>query len=917
MSNSEGLSNGTIRHTVAAILLAAAGSLCASALAQEAETAPAAEPEPMAEVTVVADPLRAVTNEPVAVAIGFPKPILETPRSVSFVSEQQISTLNISNADDIQRVVPGTFTNRRWGLLGGVDVRGVSADLYFRGMRRLQMQGHGRTSFAGMDAIEVVKGPPSVVYGMGRIGGYLNLVPKAGRAGSGKYTTENTGWTQAIIGSYDKAELSFGLGGPVSIGEKEGGYYAYGLMEDSNTFVEPVGVKQKLLQAATSVDDMVGPFRLETGGQYQNSTTSGAYMTRATQELIDDGLYIRGVPLVNLDANGDGQVGWAESATRSPVRGNLTTTNQPLSQRFAWPTIGGAPVAWDGEKFPTVNGIPAAMLSFLNSTEGRAVANCHAADVMRAMTAGGPVPTSGLLPVGFVLNPCTVSKEQVNRRRGAYEKRQDAQMYIAFADLVYDSDPDFTVKNQMYYDRLESSKNSQLPYGERQSIWAAEDKLTVTRRINGTWMPSWLAINSLASANYRITNGYIASGGGDYDYRNDIMSGDGLFGGGALIPNASFWNNLEDESYETGAPKTQVRKSRYTEVGVGAMFDIDFFEKLNLMTGARYDWSDAMVRDGYRFQQFCTAPVTCTSASPIAGQYLPEARAVGHDKGLSYNASLSYQLPWGIRPYVTYSKSSSVLDQANNTLDRPSITAPGGYIGEAVLKEVGIKFGLLDGKMLITTAAYDQQRTDLSNPDDPTAGADATSTQARGIEAEVKWVPTKDIFLSVFGLVQDIKYIFATSANIEMTGRQLGYQDVFDPVTGALLYPAEAFLYGGRVTVALPTSLRSEYMDFNGKPSVQVGLNGNYQITPRFSVNIGAQYYSKVDVTRIGTLTLPSGKQFNAGVAWNQNNWLIQLSGSNLTDEVLYKARNGDTVSGLLSALPDRTWQLTVKHDFK
>lgn len=917
MSKLDGPSSVKIRQAVSAILLMASVGVAVPSLAQDVEAEPAeaeveSAPEEMAEITVIADPLRAVTNEPVAVAIGFPKPILETPRSVSFVSEQQLSTLNISTADDIARVVPGTFTNRRWGLLGGVDVRGVSADLYFRGMRRLQMQAHGRTSFAGMDAIEVVKGPPSPIFGMGRIGGYLNMVPKAGRAADGKYTTETTGWAQVIAGSYDKAEVSFGLGGPVELGGKQGGYYAYGLIEDSDTFVEPVFVKQKLLQAASTLDEAVGPFRLEIGGQYQNSTTAGAFMNRVTQELIDNGTYIRGVPLVNLDLNGDGQVGYLETHLASPAYGNLGANNQPLNQRFNWPTVNGQPVPWNGEAFPTINGIPVAMLEYLNSEEGRAVANCRAADVIRAMDPGGPLPASGRLPVGFVLNPCTVQKVQVDRRRAVYEKEQDAQMYIAFLDLVYDTDPDFTVKNQLFYDRLESYKNSQLPYGERQSVYAAENKLTMTRKLNFSWMPQWLEVNSLASANVRYTSSYQASGGGDYDFRNDIMAGDGT-----LIPNASFWNNLDNDSYETGAPKTTIRKSHYLEAGIGTMFDITLFDKLNIMPGARMDWADGYSRDAFRFSQFCSAPRTCTSASPIAGEWLPEQSARGSDRGLSYSISASYQLPLGIRPYATYARSSSVLDSANNGLDRQTILAPGGFIGEATLKEVGIKVSLLGGRMLLSTAAYEQSRTDLSAPDDPTAGAESTSTRARGIEAELKWVPNKDMFLSVFGLVQDIKYIFATAANMELTGRQLGFQDVYDPDTGELLYPAEAFLYGGRYSVAIPPELRGQYMDYNGKPSVQLGLNGNYQFTQHFSANIGVQYYSAVTIGRIGMLRVPSNTQINAGIAWSTPSWHIQLSGANLTDEEYYKGRNGDSQAQLVTAMPGRTWQLTIKRDFR
>ena len=42
--------------------------------------------------------------------------------------------------------------------------------------------------------------------------------------------------------------------------------------------------------------------------------------------------------MVNLDTNGDGMVGFVESTAASPVRGNLSSTNQPLNQRFPWPT---------------------------------------------------------------------------------------------------------------------------------------------------------------------------------------------------------------------------------------------------------------------------------------------------------------------------------------------------------------------------------------------------------------------------------------------------------------------------------------------------------------------------------------------------------------------------------------------------
>jgi outer membrane receptor protein involved in Fe transport len=901
--------------------MAVSPALLAQAAEAEADKKEEAAKESTDDVTSLSDlevnedPLRALSNEPSASSFGFSKPLLETPRTVSFVSEEQIALLGIASTDDLTRVVPGVYTNRRWGYQGGVDIRGTSADIYFRGMKRLQLQGHARTSLSGMDGIEVIKGPPSPIFGMGRIGGYMNLTPKAGRAKTGAYLTSAQGFIEAVTGSWDHAEASFGIGGPLNLKDRAGGYYIYGMMEDSGSWVEPVNVKQKIFQAATSVDNFVGPFRLEVGGQYQNSSTAGAYMNRTTQALIDSGTYIRGTPLVNLDSNGDGQVGFRETHLNSPVAGNVIAGNQPLSQRFNWPKIAGSTTLQSFDNgFDPVPGIPLTMKNYLQvHTE----IDCDLANYMRTLPAGGPLPISGQLPVGFVLNPCNVGTTKVNPRRGPYEKEQDAKVSLMFMDLVYDPTPDFTVKNQLFFDRLQSFKNSQLPYGETQSIWAIEDKVTATKRIPSEFLPDWMSINSLASINHRITSAWAKSGGGDFDFRNDIMAGEG-----DLIVNASFWNNREDPSYDTGAPSTANLKSKYTETGVGLMFDIDMWRKTNLIVGARYDWAYAEAVDRGRFSETCTSASPCTSAyadldpTTTVGMWLPAAKAESSDKGPSWSVSLSQQLPFGIRPYVTVANTSIVLDGANNSLDRSTVSAPGGFIGEATIKEVGIKASLFGGKVLITTAGFEQERTDVSNPLDPTASADVTSTNTRGVEAEIKWVPTRDLFVSAYAVHQTVEYIFATTANIEMTGRQLGFMDIIDPVSGAV-YPAEAFVYGGRLQVVLPAELRSQYLTKNGNPETQFGLNASYQLTKRVGINMGANLFSEIPVTRITTLKIPEAFVMNVGAVWSGDSWKLQFNGNNILDERYYRPRNGDTVSGLVSSMPGRGWTVTIKHDFR
>ena len=903
-----------LRHAVY-VALATAATVCTPWMTGAAQEAASDEDvTKLSDMQVTEDPLRALSNDPSASSFGFNKPLLETPRTVSFVSEEQIRLFGISTVEDLSRVVSGTFTTTRYGLQGGVQVRGVASDYYFRGMKRISMQGHARTVLSAMDNIEVVKGPPSPIFGMGKIGGFVNLDPKSSRAKTGKYLTGTKGFVQGVAGSYDRTEMSFGAGGPFSIMNKSGGYYVYGLLERSNTYIEQVGVTQRFVQATASVDNFVGPFRLDLGGQSQQSITSGAYLNRVTQDLIDSGTYITGMPLVNLDANGDGAIGFRERNLNSPVVGNISTSNQSLTQRLTWPTdSGGTPLPLG--QWPTITGVPQSMLTYLNSGSNASV--CPERAILAAQPAaavGGQYARQ--LPVGLVLDPCSVGYTAVNyRRNGSFEREQNAKQALLYLDLTYDTDPNFTIKNQIFYDMLDSFKDSYLPYGEKQEVYAFEDKITVTKRIPESVLPDWMSINSLGSINYRRTHSRIASSGGDFDLRQDIMYRDGH-----LVPNTSFWTQLNNPDLATGALASRRNSSAFDEKGVGVMLDIDLARKTNLVLGARYDTSHASAVERPDFIE-----TTGNNASPGVQCAEPNLATVcqsswkdvsGSDSGASWSASISHQLPWlGMRPYATFAKSSLTLDSSNNYLSASVITSPGGHIGVAELKEVGLKSSMFRNKLQFTAAAYEQSRTDVSQASDPTANAEVSSTIFRGIEADIKWSPTRDLYMSVFGIWQHGEYTVAASSTIDVTAKQAGFQDVVDG-TGRVIYPAEAFFYGGRVQVVLPAAIAAQYMDRTGIPSTQLGFTGTYQIGKGFGVLLNGQYFNSVWADRLQTIRLPEANVWNAGVTWDKDNWHLKVNGYNIFDERYFRARISDTGLGVLSAMPTARWEATIKVDF-
>lgn len=924
--------------------------------AEEATEASKGDVTKLTDMSVTEDPLRALSNEPTATSFGFSKPLLETPRTVSFVSEEQLTLFGVSSVQDLVRVVPGAYTTTRYGLQGGINVRAVTADQYFRGMKRLSLQGHVRTVLSAMDSIEVVKGPPSPLYGMGKIGGYTNLIPKSSRAKTGTYMTQDAGFIQGTVGSYDKAEVQFGVGGPFTLGNKQGGYYVFGLAENSNSYVEQVGAKQKFFQATTSIENIFWQFRLEMGGQIQQSITSGAYMNRATQDLIDNGNYVVGSPLANLDLDSDGGVSYLETYAGSPINGTASAANQPLAQRINYTLDANGYVI----PFTPVTGVPASLQNYLLQ---HPEIQCSLATAIRGSTALATIPNSTRpLPVGFALNPCTTGVTQVNyRRNGSFEREQNGKQNLIYIDLIYDKDPNFTIKNQLFYDRLDTFKDSNLPYGEKQDIHAFEEKITATYKFPAEHMPSWLAVNSLGSINYRDTRGNIRSSGGDFDYRQDIMR---IPGDGWLYSNTKFWNQLNDNSYATGAAVTQNRTSAFTEMGVGLLFDIDLFnKKTNVVLGGRFDKSDARAQDFQEFNPTTGVSPTMTPAlvggfatpgtildaqllamrncavlaaaaknqqlassasnSVLAATQYPIAgcpgayqsaflKAEGSDSGPSLSVSLSQQLPWGIRPYATYAKESLTLDGSNNILNPTVVVQPEGFIGEAVLKELGIKSAFFKSKLQITLAAYEQTRTDVRAPDDPGAGADVSSTKYRGIEAEIKFAPTRELYLATYYLHQHGEYTVDAPFNAEIDGRTLGFQNIVAP--DGSIYPAEAFLYGGRFSATVPAS--DKYRDRTGDPETQAGINATYRMKWGLGFLASGNYFSAVWADRLKTIELPSAVTVDAGITWDKDKWHMRFTGYNVFDRRYWQARSADTNPIIVTAKPGATWEFQLKHDF-
>lgn len=298
------MKKNTFTLSKVALALAMSTAFNYQAISQESEE------EAVERIEVVGD-INSLPGQDVESVFGFGKSILDTPRSASTISLEQLTRFSVSDIDELVAFAPGTFTQSFFGVAGSLDVRGTPGETYFRGVKRLDNPGNYPTPIGASSRIDIVRGPASPIYGPAKIGGYLNFIPKSARASSGQYLDKNTGGISYTMGTWDKSVLSAEVGGPATIADKEMGFYLYGEVENSGSYYENSGTDQSILQASFNID-ISENLRLEFGGMhhdYDGNQVAG--WNRLSQELIDNGTYVTGTAQP-LDVDGDGSISHQE-----------------------------------------------------------------------------------------------------------------------------------------------------------------------------------------------------------------------------------------------------------------------------------------------------------------------------------------------------------------------------------------------------------------------------------------------------------------------------------------------------------------------------------------------------------------------------------------------------------------------------
>ncbi|NLV92411.1 MAG: TonB-dependent receptor [Firmicutes bacterium] len=155
----------------------------------------------------------------VVTASRIPQEIIASPVNISVVSREEIEAIGATTVADVLRHVEGAAVSAHGGLGGAttMSIRGSTSTqvLILRDGRRLNALQNGafdlgRVSLNGVQQIEVIKGPASVLYGSDALGGVVNIITERGSDG---------GQVSLSAGSYGTRSVQFGGGTALPFGE--------------------------------------------------------------------------------------------------------------------------------------------------------------------------------------------------------------------------------------------------------------------------------------------------------------------------------------------------------------------------------------------------------------------------------------------------------------------------------------------------------------------------------------------------------------------------------------------------------------------------------------------------------------------------------------------------------------------------
>jgi iron complex outermembrane recepter protein len=284
--------------------------------------------------------------------------------------------------------------------------------------------------------------------------------------------------------------------------------------------------------------------------------------------------------------------------------------------------------------------------------------------------------------------------------------------------------------------------------------------------------------------------------------------------------------------------------------GLYATDQIDLTDKWKLRLGVRQDWYNTELDPLITVPSATNAAVpgrfTATGVPIIAGVPLFQS-----EKPVSWSVGTLYKLFPGISPYIGVSKS--YLSNFNSENTQNGIGAP----ESALQYEAGIKFSVLNDKLVINTSVFNISRDNV-----------ATLFVVNGQETVVfDSQLTNGAEISVDAALTDQWHLLANATAMSAV------------ITGA----PQAIATVGNHPQGVPAYMSNVWSTY--KFSIG-GISG-------FQVGAGLNYRDKTYSDTTNVNSVPAYVIGNAMIGWENANWGVALNVKNITNERYFVAANG------------------------
>lgn len=763
-------------------------------------------------------------------AYGFDMSLVETPRSVTEVSSDLIEAYGLRSVDDLVRMTPGAFTSSFFGIQGAMDIRGESADNYFRGFRRIANPGAFKTNIRGAKQLEVMRGPVSPLYGTGSVGGQLNYSPKSAKSDATKYIESVTGKVDLTLGTYSQKILAAEVGTPFTLGDKQGGIYVFAEAENSGSYYNNYEPTNEMLQVAIDLD-ITDSTTMEFGFQAQTSDSIQVPgWNRVTQDLIDNGTYITGAAPIR---NSDNSIG---ADRLLPQESGFITSAAPYFINSSFSGVGSFCSPGDAD-----------------------TSNFVYNDMLLACP-GAP----GFIDGYALTDPGTTKIDHKTTFIDDIDFA-DSTAFTAYLDFTTYID-DMVWKNQFYYDYMDHTKYQSWGFtADYPGATAAEFRSSLMFDTQGENVSiQHIAGISLRHEDLDLNHAFYDE---TFDFR-DITVGptaNDRIDWAVTDPYEDATILYDEDGNPTGIDGTVRRNyneeqvSIVTNLGIFYLADISF-EKLSVLVGARYDYYDVEAEE---------------EAVSLLGIPFGDGVHTDTESALSYNLSLSYATESGFVPYVTYAKANSLTTNQLGGIIASSVD-DGDYLADSDLIELGLKYSNEEDTIYAALSVYDQEKTDRIGQTQALVAVSST-----GIEFEARALLNENFSMT------------ATATHIETTEVSDNALAIINGADFAVQNGLEPYqVYGGRIGGNRSTFVGTgAELDRGGLPDNTISMYLNY-VQPigdgKITGSTGFGWADETYTDVLETILLPSYMVWTASLGYVTDSYEVLFSINNLFDEEYY-----------------------------